>query len=107
MCGSRTCDQTLHLVFPNDFHTQRFCDFVIVLVCTAACRHDAEVAGTCAIVSVVRDQLAHEVYACVYSVGFELEEVQAPTEGVVALFAGEVHKLCKRASNLCEHIMLA
>src|SRR5690242_21731955 len=101
-CDRRTCDQTLHLVLSNDFNTQRFCDLVVVLVGTSARGHDADVAGCGAIVSVVGDQLAHKVYACVYPVGLELEEVEAAAKGIVAMLAGEVHELCQGASNLCE-----
>ena len=96
----RTCDQTLHLIFPNNLDPECFCDLVVVLVGAAPCRHDADIAGGCAIVSVVRDQVAHEVDACVYPVGFELEKVQPATERVVAMFAGEVHELGQGAPNL-------
>ena len=93
-------NQTLHLVFPDDFYTQSLRDLIIVLVGTTTRRHNADVAGSCAIVSVVGDKIAHEVNACVYPVCLKLEEVESAAEGVVAMFAGEVDKFCKRASNL-------
>jgi hypothetical protein len=100
-----TRNQTLHLVFPDNLNAQRFCDLVVVLVCTTAGRHDTYVARCGAIVAVVRDQLTHEVYACVYAVCLELEEVQPAAEGVVAMLAGEIHKLCEGAANLCAHML--
>jgi hypothetical protein len=83
-----TDDQALHLVFPHDFHAQRFCYAVIVLEGTAARRHDAELLWCRAIVVfVVCLQLAHKLDACVYPVGLELEEVEAAAYRIVAIFA--------------------
>jgi hypothetical protein len=101
----RTSNQTLHLILANDLNAQCFCDLVVVLVCTTARRHDADVARCSAVVAVVRDQLAHEVDACFYPVRLELEEIQPAAERVIAMFAGEVDKLREGASDLCAQVL--
>jgi hypothetical protein len=74
--GCHTYYQALHLVFSYDFHTQRFRYFVVVFEGSSTRRHDTQIFRLGAIVVLlVGLQLAHELYACVYPVRLELEEV--------------------------------
>jgi hypothetical protein len=94
--SKRTYDQTLHLVFSLDLYTKRFCYPIIVLECTTTRRHDAKLLwGRAIIVFVIRLQLAHKLYACIYPVRLELEEVQSAANSRVARFTREVDELCK------------
>jgi hypothetical protein len=91
-----TYNQALHFVLPVNLDAKRLCYSVIVLEGTAASRHDTQVFWCGAIVVfVVRLQLSHEFDACIYSVRFEFEEVQAATDGIVARFAREVYEFRK------------
>jgi hypothetical protein len=68
--------QALHLIFSYDFDSQGFRYLVMVFESTTTCRHDTQIFCFGAIVVLlVGLKLAHELYACVYPVRLELEEV--------------------------------
>jgi hypothetical protein len=93
--------QAFHLILSLDFHAQRFCYLVMVFESTPASRHDAQVFRLRAIVVFLVDlEFAHELYACVYPVRLEFEEVQSTTNRVVAGFAREVYEFCEGAPYL-------
>jgi hypothetical protein len=102
VCHSSQCtmvhtyNQTLHLIFSLHLYTERFCYPVIVLERATACRHDTELLWCRPIVVfVIGLQLAHKLYACIYPVRLELEEVQSAANSRVARFPREVHEFCK------------
>jgi hypothetical protein len=65
----------------------------VVLECTAASCHDAQVWRPGSIVVLlVGLELAHELYARIYPVCLELEEVQTSAYRIVAGFARKVYK---------------
>jgi hypothetical protein len=95
-CSFRTYYQALHFVFTKYLYAQRFGYLIIVLECTTASCHDAQVLWCCAIVVfVVGLQLAHELDARIYSVRLEFDEVQSATDRIVARFAREIYELCE------------
>jgi hypothetical protein len=73
--------QAFHLIFSYDFHAQRFRYLIVVLERATTGCHDTQVFRLGAIVMLlVGLELAHELYACVYPVRLELEEVQSAAD---------------------------
>jgi hypothetical protein len=73
----------------------------MVLECASSGGHDAQVLRLRPIVVLlVRLQLAHKLYTCVYAIRLELEKVQTSTCCIVTWFAREVDEFGEGASNL-------
>ena len=98
--GPGPYDQALHLVFAQHLDAQSLADLVVELEGAAARGHDTQLVGGGAIeLLVVGLQLAHEGYARVYTVGLELDKVEAATERALVGLTREIDEFGERASN--------